>query len=77
MIRVANQCAWLTNFQPALVPLSSDSAMEDEVLATSSLYKTVTTMLIQRQVMSMTRWKNPNTVKIYTMFIYTQLSMYI
>jgi hypothetical protein len=35
MIRVANQivvvCAWLTNFQPALVPLPSDSNMEDEV----------------------------------------------
>ena len=76
MICVANQCAWLTNFQPALVPLSSDSAMEDEVLATSSLYKTVTTMLIQRQVMSMTRWKNPNTVKIYTMFIHNYACIY-
>ena len=35
MIRIANQivcvCAWLTNFQPALVPLPSDSSMEDEV----------------------------------------------
>ena len=35
MIRVANQivsvCAWLTNFQPALVPLANDSTMEDEV----------------------------------------------
>ena len=35
MNRVANQivsvCAWLTNFQPALVPLANDSAMEDEV----------------------------------------------
>ena len=35
MIRIANQivsvCAWLTNFQPALVPLPSDSSVEDEV----------------------------------------------
>ena len=35
MIRIANQivsvCAWLTNFQPALIPLPSDSGMEDEV----------------------------------------------
>ena len=35
MIRIANQivsvCVWLTNFQPALVPLPSDSSMEDEV----------------------------------------------
>ena len=26
-----NVCAWLTNFQPALVPLANDSTMEDEV----------------------------------------------
>ena len=35
MIRIANQivsiCAWLTNFQPALVRLPSDSSVEDEV----------------------------------------------
>ena len=35
MIRIANQIvsvfAWLTNFQPALVPLPSDSSVEDEV----------------------------------------------
>ena len=35
MICIANQivsvCTWLTNFQPALVPLPSNSSMEDEV----------------------------------------------
>ena len=35
MIRIANQivsvCAWLTNFQPALIPIPSNSNMEDEV----------------------------------------------
>lgn len=35
MIRISNQivsvCAWLTNFQPALVPLASDSTIEDKV----------------------------------------------
>ena len=33
MIRIANQivcvCAWLTNFQPALIPPSSDSSVEE------------------------------------------------
>lgn len=35
MIHIENQivsvCAWLTNIQPALVPLPSDSSMEDKV----------------------------------------------
>ena len=35
MIRLANQivsvCAWLTNFQPALIPLPSDLSVEEEV----------------------------------------------
>ena len=35
MIRIANQivcvCAWLTNFQPALIPIASYSNVEDEV----------------------------------------------
>ncbi len=35
MIRVANQivsvCAWLTNFQPVLIPLVSDSSTDEEV----------------------------------------------
>ena len=35
MIRIANQivsvCAWLTNFQPALIPPPSDSSVEEEV----------------------------------------------
>ena len=35
MIRIANQivcvCAWLTNFQPALIPIPSNSDVEDEV----------------------------------------------
>ena len=35
MIRIANQivsvCAWLTNCQPVLIPLVSDSSTEEEV----------------------------------------------
>lgn len=35
MIRLANQivsvCAWLTNFQPVLIPLPIDLSTEDEV----------------------------------------------
>ena len=42
MIRLANQvvsvCAWLTNFQPALIPLPSDLGVEEEV---SSYFETI------------------------------------
>lgn len=35
MIRLVNQivsvCAWLTNFEPALIPLPSDLSVEEEV----------------------------------------------
>lgn len=50
MIRLANQivsvCAWLTNFQPALIPLPSDLSVEEEV-GSLRLSRTVTMMPIQ------------------------------
>ena len=61
VIRLVNQivsvCAWLTNFQPALIPLQVTLVLRRKWVATSRPSRTVTMIQIQNQVKNHQKWQ--------------------